>query len=319
MAHSIIDKLRLTRFLRGLGPESGPVVLDRHRIFILPTRHGFLLACVLFIMLLGSINYNNSLGYGLTFLLASLGVVSILHTYRNLDALQFSVVAGQPVYAGEVAEFYLHIQSMRDTKRYHLQLDSGQSDRQRIDVENTDTFSIALRFPTQFRGRLTLPRLTLSTVFPLGLFRAWSYLHFDNHCLVYPQPAINSLALPVQNESDLAKQKYVVGLNDFIGLRNYQAGDSIRHIHWKTVAKNEKLLTKLFASYPANEVNLDWDYLAGYSTESKLSHLCRWVVDAHQQKLRYAMRIPGNTIVANSGSAHKRQCLESLALFGLNP
>ena len=47
------QRFSLARFLRGLGPESGPVQLDRSRIFILPTATGLLFAIVLLVMLLG--------------------------------------------------------------------------------------------------------------------------------------------------------------------------------------------------------------------------------------------------------------------------
>ena len=86
-----LEQLNLDRFFIGEGPFTGPVNLTQRRIFILPTRQGVLFAIVLLIMLIGSINYNNSLGYLLTFLLASLAVVSILHTYRNLLSLKISV------------------------------------------------------------------------------------------------------------------------------------------------------------------------------------------------------------------------------------
>ncbi|MGD8886577.1 MAG: DUF58 domain-containing protein, partial [Gammaproteobacteria bacterium] len=74
-----LERLNLERFFEGEGPFDGPVDLTQRRIFILPTRQGILFAIVLVIMLIGSINYNNSLGYLLTFLLASVAVVSILY------------------------------------------------------------------------------------------------------------------------------------------------------------------------------------------------------------------------------------------------
>ncbi len=59
-------------------------------------------------MLAGSINYQLSLGYILTFLLAGMGVVSILHTYRNLAHLAVSAGRVEPVFAGDTLRFHLH-------------------------------------------------------------------------------------------------------------------------------------------------------------------------------------------------------------------
>jgi len=64
--------------------QQSPVRLDLRRIFILPTRSGIIFGLILMAMLIGSINYNNSLGFLLTFTLVGLGLVSILHTFRNL-------------------------------------------------------------------------------------------------------------------------------------------------------------------------------------------------------------------------------------------
>ena len=52
------------------GPEAGHIVLVQRRIFILPARHGMIYVGALVMMLTGSINYNLSLGFILTFLLA---------------------------------------------------------------------------------------------------------------------------------------------------------------------------------------------------------------------------------------------------------
>ena len=90
------QRFSLARFLRGLGPEAGPVQLDRSRIFILPTATGLLFAVVLLVMLLGAINYANNMGYMFTFLLGSMALVSILHSYRNLAQLQFAAGRAEP-------------------------------------------------------------------------------------------------------------------------------------------------------------------------------------------------------------------------------
>ena len=60
--------------------DSGTIELNRKRIYILPTRRGLVFAVFLLAMLLGSINYALSLGFVLTFLLAGLGLVGMLHT-----------------------------------------------------------------------------------------------------------------------------------------------------------------------------------------------------------------------------------------------
>ena len=79
--------------------------LNRKRIYILPTRQGLAFATAIVVMLAGAMNYNNSLAYVLTFLLVSLALVSLLHTYRNLAGLRISARPAPPVFAGASARF----------------------------------------------------------------------------------------------------------------------------------------------------------------------------------------------------------------------
>ena len=86
-------------------PDKPPVRLAQRRIFILPTSGGLLLGMTLLLMLMGCINYNLGLGYILTFLLAAIGLVSMLHTFRNLAHLELRPGRADPVFAGEEAAF----------------------------------------------------------------------------------------------------------------------------------------------------------------------------------------------------------------------
>ena len=91
--------------LRGRPPEPSPVVLTQRRVYVLPTAAGLACASALMVMLIGAINYQMSLGYGLVFLLAGLGVATILATFRNLAHLRLSPGRCTPVFAGETAHF----------------------------------------------------------------------------------------------------------------------------------------------------------------------------------------------------------------------
>ncbi len=308
---SLRDRLRLSRFLRGEGPQTGPITLTRRRVFILPTRYGWLFGLMLLVMWLGSVNYNNGLGFALTFLLASLAIVSILHTYRNLSGLTFSAGRVAPVFAGEQACFVVNVENpggLRDS--IALQLPGAVPVA--CDVLRQCAVTLARLAPR--RGQLSMGRFTVSTVFPLGLFRAWSHLDLDIRCLVYPRPdAPHPLpdAEPASSDSSSGR-----GTEDFVGVREYQSGDSLRHVHWKAVARQDVLLTKQFSGGAVSELWLDWQRLPpNMDAESRLSLLCRFVLDAHGAQLRYGLRLPGKDIAQGSGAAHQRACLEALALF----
>ena len=89
---------------------------------MLPTRAGIGYAASLLVMLLGAMNYNLSLGYALTFLLAGLGVTAILHTFRNLAHLSIAPGRVEPVFAGDSARFTLLLHNARSDERRQIQL-----------------------------------------------------------------------------------------------------------------------------------------------------------------------------------------------------
>ena len=101
---------------RAAVPEAPPVTLVQRRIFILPTRQGYVFALTLLVMLLASINYQLSLGFILTFLLASMAGVAMLHTWRNLAHLKLRPGRCDPVFAGEAAHFGVTIETPAQTR-----------------------------------------------------------------------------------------------------------------------------------------------------------------------------------------------------------
>jgi hypothetical protein len=78
-------------------PEPAPIVLSQRRVYVLPTPAGVAYTMALCVILLGAMNYNLSLGHALVFLLAGLGIVAILHTFRNLSSR--CVPAAESVFA----------------------------------------------------------------------------------------------------------------------------------------------------------------------------------------------------------------------------
>jgi uncharacterized protein (DUF58 family) len=63
-----------------------------------------------------------------------------------------------------------------------------------------------------------------------------------------------------------------------------------------------------------HELWLDFMQAGALGAEQKLSRLCAWILQADKLGLNYGLRLPGLEIKPSSGEAHKRQCLEALAL-----
>jgi uncharacterized protein (DUF58 family) len=272
-------------------------------------------ANLLMLMLIGAINYNNNLAYLMTFLLASLGVVAILHTYRNLLQLSISVGHIEPRFVGEKLDIPIRIDNRSGPARLAVELQFPGEDPCVLDIAPHQQQYVELEAMAARRGRHQLGRFTIATRFPLGLFRAWANVHLQHSYLVYPRPAaINQLPA-----TSLYKLKFSghqgIGADDFVGLRQYHKGDSLRHIHWKAAARQQGLLTKLFGGDRSEELWLDWDNLPDVDRELRLSILTRWVLLAESETKNYGLRLPNLVLAPNRGNPHRHQCLKSLAEY----
>lgn len=301
------------------GPEQGGIILVQRRVFILPSGQGLLFAVVLLLMLTGSVNYNLSLGYILTFLLGAMGINTMLQTFRNLANLRVFPGRAYAVFAGEPARFAVCLENAGRQDRYSVGLTRDRRIANYVDVAAGQTATVCVDVPTSKRGLLRPGRLRLFTRFPLGFYYAWAYADLDTSCTVYPRPAEAGLPIPEQAFQHGSGAEHGLGHDDFAGLRQYHPGDSPRHIAWKAAARDQGLLTKQFSGQANAELILDWEHLpARFDTEQRLSQLVRWVIDAHGSSLSYGLRLPGVVIDPASGDAHRDRCLEALALFGLD-
>lgn len=301
----------------------------RQRVYILPTREGILFSVLLLAMLLGAMNYNNSMAYILVFLLGGLFLVGMLHTHRNLAGLIISSACPQPVFAGETAQFPVSIDNLHGPARTAIRLvcqprrkgwrkpSSPAGNAVEIDILPSWKKQVCIPVPADRRGLLPLERVVISSTFPLGLFYAWSYLQLEQHCVVYPQPA-GSTRLPGPAPGSLQGQEgRHDGSNDFIGFRQYHPGDSIRTIAWKALARAQPLLVKRFSGEGSHTLILNWDDTAHlHDIEARLSQLCRWILLAERQGWNYGLAIPGAHIEPGRGLSHRDMCLEALAGFG---
>lgn len=305
------------RILRMSRPDGGGIArINARRIYILPTRYGLIFGLLLLLLLFGSMNYANNPAFLLTFLLVGLGLVAIIYTWRNLVGLELVAGRCEPVFAGQDARFEIQVLNRREGERPAIRLNI-KGERQVIADLTGDSSSLSLVRPTARRGTLKLGRFVVSTEYPLGLLRAWSYVELDNSCLVYPAPG------PLMPPADLPDYRHSaegdkgVGVDDFVGLRSYRPGDSPRQINWKALAREQGLQTKQFGGDRSDRLWLDWNTLEGMDTETRLSRLCRGVLDACAQQQEFGLRIPGTEIAPSRGQDHRHACLKALALFGV--
>ncbi|MES3008100.1 MAG: DUF58 domain-containing protein [Pseudomonadota bacterium] len=306
---------RVQHWLARNVPAVSSVVLHRRNIFILPTSHGLLYIAATALIFITAINYVLSLAFGLAFLMVSLFILCILHTFRNLQYLMVKGIGGDAVFAGEDASFTVLVQ--RQSGRLHeaLELSFPKGLITHADLIDGEQARVNIYLPTRRRGVLKAPRLLVQTRFPLGLWRAWSMLDLDMHCLIYPTPVAGPLPGAVSTGSTGTGSGTQPGSEDFHGLRNYQPGDSLKQVAWKNLARGQGLKVKQFVDSTDDRFMLDWAMFAGFDAEARLSRLCYWVLTLAQGDLDYGLKIPGVEIAPGRGEVHHNHLLSALALW----
>ncbi len=305
-------------------PAQDQTALQHGNLYLLPTRAGWMLALTLLLILLGSINYQLNLGYLLTFMLAGSAAAGVWVGHRNLAGLQLSLHLGEPVFAGQSAaiEIQLHNPSRRARYAVGLQwLDSSTASDVWADVGAQDQHTVHLAYPTQRRGRHSLPALRVQSVFPLGTFRVWNWWRPVAQLWVYPAPETPAPPLPLGAHADDGPAQRQAGnrhSDEAQDVRPYRRGDPLKWVLWKKAARlagsaQPQWLSRDFGHPSTAELWLDASRCGLADEEARRARLCAWVLQAEAQGLRYGLRLPGLEIAPDHGPAQRRRCLEALA------
>ncbi|KAI3592140.1 hypothetical protein D9X30_2814 [Cupriavidus sp. U2] len=303
-------------------PVNGVVTLDRRHLYILPTRSGLGFAMLLLAMLVTSLNYNISLGFALTFLLVGIGMSCMWMAYRNLLDLEISAGPVSAPFAGDVAVFALNVANHDSGARIGIEAvaSSGGAPEAApaLTLDGLGQGVLAVRMAAPRRGRLALPRVTVSSRFPFGLFRVWSYADFPVTTCVYPAPERHAPPLPVVAHPDQDGDDGDIGAVSEDGidqLRRYRPGDPLHRIAWKHSARTGRWLSRAGHVPRLPGCWIDWNALpTTMDAEARLSRLCAWLLAAGDQ-FDIGLRLPGVEIPPGHGATHRRACLEALAVW----
>ena len=303
------------RAFRAAPSDHEPVVLRHSRIYILPTRRGWAMIVTVAIMLVASLNYALTLGIGVAFLLAGLMAAALLHTFRNLAGIEVTPLSAGEAFAGGHVPFMLSLHGGA-LARTAVDLAAAGA-RAAGDVPAGAALTLKLDVLASERGNHSLGRVTLSTVFPMALWRGWAYVHFPLAGIVYPAAEIGAPPLPKGTSGPDAT---AIGRNedaDLAGLREFQRGDPPQRVAWKAVARGAGWFTKEFdGAGGGGAVTLAWSALpATLDHEARLSRLTAWVMAAERAARPFALSIPGTSLPGAQGREHRHNALTALALF----
>ena len=285
-----------------------------------------MLALTLLTLLVASINFQLNLGYLLTFLLAGSAVVGMHVCHGTLRGLGLNLIAPSAQYAGASAAFDVKLINSAKSVRHGIGLAvmNRQPHWSWADVPAGGSATVQVAFTPERRGLHRIPTLTAETRFPLGTFRVWTVWRPAASVLVYPAPELHPPPLPPgePRTGGAAQATRPQNTGEFDGVRGYRRGDPVKLVVWKKAAKADEnslsesagLVVRDTQQAQRHELWLDFAQTGAAALEAKLSRLCAWVLLSDKMALNYGLRLPALEIAPASGEAHKRQCLEALAL-----
>ena len=304
-------------------PQSDTLTLTQRNCYILPTAAGWMLALTLLVLLVASINFQLNLGYLLTFLLAGSAIVSVHLCHGTLRGLQLRLLQPEPQFLGARAALQVQLHSATASVRYGIAVAVRGSQAAQwawTDVPGQGSAMVELSFQPTRRGLQTVPTLRLETRYPLGTFRVWALWRPAAQVMVYPRPETPAPPLPqAEAQQTGAGAAQARGGVEFDGVRAYRRGDPLRLVVWKKAARslatgNADLVSRDAQQSRRQGLWLDHGATGLQQPEERLSRLAAWVLQADHLGVDYGLRLPGQQIAPDHGPAHRRRCLEALAL-----
>jgi len=292
--------------------------LDHRRLYIFPSKAGFgflVLAAALWLL---ATNFENNLVFILCFLLLAVFVVSIHFTHGTLSGLRVKPVRAQSVFKGDAAAVELCISQSKARRREQISVRFASGEPLLISLDKAGDTFVTVLAPTTRRGYLDPGLLTIDSVYPVGLMRVWTYIRFRFDAAVYPAPVPDYARTAHTRGSGESHYSGTSGSEDYVGLKTYEVGESLRHVAWKQYAREQGLWSKQYGDPDDIRVWVDWADYAGLDTEQRLARMSWQVCECDSAGRVFGLRLPGVELAPDQGAAHRQAALRHLALYELD-
>lgn len=294
------------------------------KVYIFPTGMGFVFLVGTALVIITGATYNNNLVFLLGFFLFSIFIISMVETHNNLRGIDVESALIPDQFAGLPLSIPLRFVNNGNSVRQMVEFYPSHSKNyfgHRSLIEELGGLAVVLHplvCDAGIRGVWPVPQVVLTTVFPLGLFRAWTVLNPGGEVILYPSP-IGSLPLSYAvKENDTSNVNRNLGHqrgDDFREHRRYVLGDSSRRVDWKVFARRDRLMVKEFEGTTDKKISVRFSEVLARDLELVLSQLSRWLELAKETNAPFELVMPGGRIPFGVGPQHYQKCQRELARF----
>jgi uncharacterized protein (DUF58 family) len=292
--------------------------LTQRNIYIVPSRAGLVFCLVLLLLLVVSINYQLSLGFALTFLLAGSAAASMQMTHGSLRGLTLHLKPLVPAFDGDGAVLEMVVTNPGASRLgvgFGLDLGARPVPLAYAEIAAQGQTSVHLSWLAPGRGLHGLPLVRAESRYPFGLFRAWTIWRPAGQQWIYPRPETPPPPWP-QTDATQGDDKPTARSGsgtEFEGVRAYRRGDTLRQVVWKKAARTGEMISRETAGAVQREMLLQWGQATGLDTEARLSRLAAWAIAADAAGHRWGLSLPGTELAPDNGNAHRHAALQALA------
>lgn len=302
---------RWQRWLDGRLPSCDELHLDHRNVFVFPTDVGFAYGVVCVLVFLCGVNYANSLVLGLSFLMLSVGVVSIHLTFFSLAGAVLSARRVSHAFVGEYGSMTLRVTAgTHDLPAVRLTL----KDTHTVSVQSGEWAELVLSVPVVRRGHNAIGRILIETTWPFSLVRCWTWWSPSMDVLGYPVPELHDGQTGSGGCADEGAVSRFRDESSPDDLRSYRTGDPLTRVVWRVSLRSGELYVRDGEGVIGQAETVDVSLMPGPGTERRYAQAAFSVISRLSAGLPTGLVTPAGTVLPAEGNEHLERCLILLAL-----
>ncbi len=301
-------------------------------VYVFFSRQGWLYLLLLLITFVAGVNYGNNLILGLFFYLLSLWLMAAILTFLQVSSLAVRLERVELAQAQGVMWVYFWVINQKGAPARQIRMSFeemapvtllseaeqaiyAQASSVTLNAVATQTL-VRLPIIATARGQVVLPRLTVESVYPLGVVRSWAYGYFSSTGYAYPAPLSfdwQQMDKVSAGDDEYYSNYYQAGQSDFDMLDEYVEGESLARVSWAHVARGMGMLTKRFADSVGSEEVLSYEAMPAHHHEERLAQLAFAILALQESGGAFRLALPSGVGELGAGEKFVQDSLLRLA------
>ena len=302
-------------FYRKFAKRSNTIKLGLNNLYIFPNIYGLYWIITIIVLYILGTNLEVFLTIFLSYLMLAVFLISIFLTHFNLHGLELSTTNQNINFANNKINYTIIICSKKYRSNLHLKFINQLNNYKTLNI--IDGYKkISIDCQKKIRGIHDPDVIYGESSAPLSLLNCWFYWQPSTKIIVAPEMKKGKVTFQyssLNKYSNISNSQSIPG-EELEDLKEYQKGEKKSLIFWKSLAKSEKLQTKIYKNKSKKIKILKLDHSS--PLEIGLKSLCFEVHDQYIKNKIYGINLEnGVNIGPNMGYSHYFKSLYLLANY----